>query len=88
MVELVRHRQTKGPATDRLHLNHRATPRLHNVALPVLVARGVTDRFQADLVVDGFSQPLVAAQVTLSRWYADVPWQELNLFKLATRLVA
>ena len=29
MVELVRHRQTKGSATDRPHLNHRATPRLH-----------------------------------------------------------
>jgi hypothetical protein len=33
MAELVRHRQTKGSATDRLHLNHRATPRLHNVVL-------------------------------------------------------
>src|SRR6267154_3347253 len=31
MAELVRHRQTKGSATDRLHLNHRATPRLHHV---------------------------------------------------------
>src|SRR5215469_10844001 len=31
MVALVRHRQTKGPATDRFHLNHRATPRLHPV---------------------------------------------------------
>src|ERR1700739_1896800 len=29
MAGLVRHRQTKGSATDRLHLNHRATPRLH-----------------------------------------------------------
>src|SRR6267378_5363389 len=29
MAELVRHRLTKGSATDRLHLNHRATPRLH-----------------------------------------------------------
>ena len=29
MAELVRHRQTKGSATDRLHLNHRATSRLH-----------------------------------------------------------
>ena len=29
MVRLVRHRQTKGPATDRPHLNHRATSRLH-----------------------------------------------------------
>ena len=29
MVQLVRHRQTKESATDRLHLNHRVTPRLH-----------------------------------------------------------
>ena len=29
MVRLVRHRQTKGPATDRPHLNHRATSRLY-----------------------------------------------------------
>jgi hypothetical protein len=28
-AELLRHRQTKGPATDRLHLNHRATSRLY-----------------------------------------------------------
>src|ERR1700674_4211703 len=34
MAELVRHRLTKGSATDRLHLNHRATPRLHR--FPVL----------------------------------------------------
>ncbi len=30
MVQLVRHRQTKGPATDRFHLNHRATSRLYS----------------------------------------------------------
>ena len=29
MVKLLRHRQTKGPATDRLNLNHRATSRLY-----------------------------------------------------------
>lgn len=29
MVGLVRHRQTKGPETDRPRLNHRATPRLY-----------------------------------------------------------
>ena len=29
MVGIVRHRQLKGSATDRSHLNHRATPRLH-----------------------------------------------------------
>src|SRR5437016_1301256 len=32
MVQLVRHRQTKGSETDRLHLTHRVTPRLHIVA--------------------------------------------------------
>src|SRR5258706_1028120 len=30
MVQLLRHRQTKESATDRLHLNHRVTPRLHS----------------------------------------------------------
>jgi len=29
MVRLLRHRQTKGPVSARLHLNCRATPRLH-----------------------------------------------------------
>src|ERR1700687_4011468 len=29
MVQLLRHRPTKGSATDRLNLNHRVTPRLH-----------------------------------------------------------
>src|SRR3990170_541627 len=33
MVGLVRHRQTKGPATDRPHLNHRATSRLYNATV-------------------------------------------------------
>jgi len=28
---LLRHRQTKGPETDRLHLNHRATSRLYTM---------------------------------------------------------
>jgi hypothetical protein len=31
MVWLVRHRQTKGPGTDRPHLNHRATSRLYPI---------------------------------------------------------
>ena len=34
MVALVRHRQTKGPATDRLDLRHRATSRLYSVRGP------------------------------------------------------
>jgi hypothetical protein len=31
MVELVRHRQTKEPETDRPDLNHRATSRLYSI---------------------------------------------------------
>ena len=45
--ELVRHRQTKGSATDRLHLNHRATPRLHNAGFS-LIGRRPFDRLRAD----------------------------------------
>jgi hypothetical protein len=30
-VNLVRHRQTKEPGTDRGHLNHRATSRLYRL---------------------------------------------------------
>ena len=37
-MRLVRHRQTKEPATDRLHLNHRVTPRLHTSSSFVVVA--------------------------------------------------
>ena len=50
---LVRHRQTKGPETDRPRLNHRATPRLYfpavamgfrfsGLAVPFLEARGAS----------------------------------------------
>jgi len=33
MVGIVRHRQLKGSVTDRSHLNHRATPRLHTCGI-------------------------------------------------------
>ena len=36
MVRLVRHPQTKGRETDRLHLNHRATSRLYHELTPIL----------------------------------------------------
>ena len=39
MVELLRHRRTKGPATDRRHLNHRATSRLYPMRLHDLAWR-------------------------------------------------
>jgi hypothetical protein len=38
MVRLVRPRRTKGPETDRPHLHHRATSRLHNPPI-VIFAR-------------------------------------------------
>src|SRR5437016_10717114 len=33
MVQLLRHRQPKGSETDRLHLTHRVTPRLHTMRI-------------------------------------------------------
>jgi len=39
MVRLVRHRQTKGPETDRPYLPHRATSRLHTCAFALRVSR-------------------------------------------------
>jgi len=38
--------------------------------------------FEADLVIDRFSQPLLAAEVTLGRLHADVTQQELDLLQL------
>jgi hypothetical protein len=35
-VNLVRHRQTKEPGTDRGHLNHRATSRLYRLNFTVV----------------------------------------------------
>ena len=56
MVRLVRHRQTKGPATDRLHLNHRATSRLYlnkSTALNVLLKDRTGSRRTLRQVVRG-----------------------------------
>src|ERR1035437_1804835 len=44
MVRLLRHRQTKGPGSARLHLNRRATPRLH-LKTPL---DGVNERYGDD----------------------------------------
>jgi hypothetical protein len=40
MVRIVRHRQPKGPATDRPNLTHRATSRLYVRREKVLVHSG------------------------------------------------
>src|ERR1035441_8719705 len=42
MVQLLRHRQTKGPGSARLHLNRRATPRLHLTALTLCSSHTLT----------------------------------------------
>jgi len=42
-VKLVRHRQTKGPETDRLNLNHRATSRLYSP--PIGIPARLSSRF-------------------------------------------
>jgi hypothetical protein len=55
-VRLVRHRQTKGPATDRPHLTHRATARLYH--------RGVTPRFRARHPQDMCKEPARHVQGT------------------------
>jgi len=44
MVWLVRHRQTKGPATDRPHLHHRATSRLYVRRVKVHIFSGCNSR--------------------------------------------
>jgi len=46
----VRHRQTKGSATDRSHLNHRATPRLHKISIrlgPIADVKDWLNNYQA-----------------------------------------
>jgi hypothetical protein len=45
MVGIVRHRQLKGSVTDRFHLNHRATPRLHKSRLDAKIRSARMDNF-------------------------------------------
>jgi hypothetical protein len=45
-------------------------------------------RLNTDRIINGISKPLLASQISLRRLDADVPEQELDLFQLATTLVA
>src|SRR6266853_6181788 len=63
MAELVRHRQTKGSATDRPHLNHRATPRLHNVGITKTENRNI--HFGAGPLTAAGSPPLLKHRVII-----------------------
>jgi hypothetical protein len=42
-------------------------------------------RLESDVVVDGVAEPLLAAEITLSRQHADMPEQELDLLEFAAR---
>jgi hypothetical protein len=56
---------------------------LGKVSCPAKIAGPGSQGLQTDLVINRFSQSLLAAQVTLSRLHADVPEQELDLLQLA-----
>jgi hypothetical protein len=71
---------------DSLSVKH--SPRYSNeqYGQPNLLASAaptVSNVFQTNLVVDRFPQPLLATQVTLSRLYADMSEQKLDLFQFA-----
>ena len=53
MMEILRHRQPKGSATDRLHLNHRATSLLYrrNLFSPLFFAEPRLAKISPDLVI-------------------------------------
>ena len=54
-----------------------------NPAYLALTGAIISNVFQTDLVVDRFSQPLLAAQIALRRLHADMPKQKLDLLQLA-----
>ena len=62
------------------------TPRnSHGVAFGT---RGSASLLQADLIVDGLPQPLLAAQVSLRSLHRNVAQEELNLLQFAARRMA
>jgi len=44
-------------------------------------------RLNSDVIINGFAQPLLAAQIPLGGLHTNMPQQELNLVKLSTRQV-
>ena len=76
MAELVRHRQTKEPETDRLRLNHRATPRLYlDEAVVPMQARSASERKPHGVVpeYDAVRIPLLALRAWMKRWFPCKP---------------
>lgn len=43
--------------------------------------------FNSNVVIYGFAEPLLAAQIFFGGLHRDVPQKELNLFQLASRIV-
>jgi len=50
MVQLMGHRQTKGPVTVRQHLNYRATSRLHSFHLKCSKQRIISQERENDRI--------------------------------------
>jgi hypothetical protein len=71
MVRLVRHRQTKGPATDRPHLNHRATSRLYN-SIDIRVP-GLRSASRRDLMLRAGMNDADAG-CSMARYSRSAPW--------------
>jgi hypothetical protein len=82
MAELVRHRQTKGSATDRLRLNHRATPRLH-IAFRLdglgVEAKAVLVDFQNTQLPKNMGEPLRGVVATSQE--ISIPCRTIRLFR-------
>jgi hypothetical protein len=68
MAGLVRHRQPKGPETDRPRLNHRATPRLYFPAAALGWTHRQRRRFFWRREDPTRLHSMLAGPVTLERW--------------------
>ena len=50
--------------------------------------RGSVLRFEANLVIDRASQPLLTSEVSLRRFHRNMPEKELDLLKFSARRMA
>jgi len=58
------------------------------LAAPLPETRATLFRLSSELVVNGATQPLLAAEVSFGRLNRDVPEQELNLVEFSASKVA
>src|SRR5580658_10414295 len=78
MVQLVRHRQTKESATDRLNLNHRVTPRLHRSgSVNIRILRGLDE--VEEIPYERCPSRATSSGLAYSRRYVSLPSAPPNL---------